>query len=100
MKSAAEPVGFAVFFGFVMLLAILGEPVMPGNGKLGILGLGRALGFLAATMFSVQAVNKRRMCGVAVLAFRVFLRSLLLSVFVRHHCSYGIASGTTHLWSG
>ena len=29
MKSAAEPVGFAVFVGFVMLFAILLQPMVP-----------------------------------------------------------------------
>src|SRR6476660_8783721 len=100
MKSAAEPVGFAVFFGFVMLLAIFGEPVISGDGKVGILGLGRALRFLASAVLPVQVVDERRMGGVAVLAFGVFLRPLLLSVVARHHCSPWKSSGTTLSRSG
>src|SRR5438128_142051 len=48
MKSAAEPVGFAVFFGFVMLLSIFMQPVVARNEPAVlvdvVLPLGRALG--------------------------------------------------------
>jgi len=56
-----------------MLLAIFGKPVMPGDGKVGILGLRRALRLLAAAVFPVKVVDERRVRGVAVLPFSVFL---------------------------
>src|SRR5262245_1435942 len=91
MKSAAELVGFAALFGLVMLLAVFGKPVVSGDREVRILGLRRTLGFFAAAMFSVQAVDECRVRGVTVLAFGVFLRSLLLPVFARHYRSFGIA---------
>jgi hypothetical protein len=92
MKSAAEPVGFAVFLGFVMLLAVFRKPVMPGDFMVGIFSLGFALRLLASAMFPVQIVDERRVRGVAMLALGVFLRPWLLPFFaLRHHCSLGIA---------
>jgi hypothetical protein len=69
MKSAAEPVGFAVFVGFVMLLPVLGEPVMSRNGATAILVLGRSFGFLAAAVPAVQAFDERGVCFCAVPIF-------------------------------
>src|SRR3954470_15341983 len=53
MKSAAEPVGFAVFFGFVMLLAVFREAVMAGDRTVGILGLRRTLRLFASAVLAV-----------------------------------------------
>jgi len=100
MKSAAEPVGFAVLFGFVMLLAVFGEPVMSSDRQIRVLGLWRALRFFAATVLSVQVVNKRRVRGVAMLSFGVFLWPRLLAFVLCHHYSSESRFGTTRSWSG
>ena len=76
-----------------------GKPVMTGDRRIGILLLRRPLRLLAATVAAVQLVDERRMRGVAVLAFGVFLRPLLLPVFACHHCSLESLFGTTDTWS-
>ena len=92
MKSAAEPVGFAVFLGFVMLLAILMEPVVARDRLVGVL-LWRALGFFAAAMPAVQAFDELGVCLVAVLSLRVVLRPLLPSFRICHvHPRWMVAS--------
>jgi hypothetical protein len=73
-----------------MLLAVFGKPVMPGDRQVGVLRLRRTLRFFAAPVFPVQPVDERRVSGVAMLAFGVFLRPLLLSLVLRHHRSLGI----------
>jgi len=88
MKSAAEPVGFAVFFGFIVLLSIFTQPVVPLNRAAVFVNvvlaltliLRRTLGLLAATVLSVNLLEELRMSPVAVLSFRVRLGALLFAV--------------------
>jgi hypothetical protein len=84
MKSAAEPVGFAVLLGFVMLLAILVEAMMPGD----------RFAFLRLDLvpIALQVLEERLMSLVAVSAFDVRLLSRFV---VRHlYLSSVMSSGT------
>jgi hypothetical protein len=92
MKSAAEPVGFAVFLGFVMLFPVFVEPVMALNRTavridvvLFLRLLWRALRFLASTMLAVQPFDELRVGFFAVLTFGVLLRTLLGAVLRLRH---------------
>src|SRR5215208_3223694 len=94
MKSAAEPVGLAVFLGFIMLLAILVEPVMALDRASVlvdvVLPLRCAFGFLASAVLPVQAFDERRMALLAMLSFGVLLRSLLDAVLRLRHESLAV----------
>jgi hypothetical protein len=85
MKSAAEPVGFAVSLGFVMLLSVLLQTMMSWNGPavdVGIvLVLWRTLRFLATAVLSVQVLDERGVGLVAVFSFSVILCALTIVVF-------------------
>ena len=69
MKSAAEPVTFAVLFGFVMLLAVFVEPVVARDGAVRVLGLGRSFGLFATAMSAMTALDEGRMRLVPVTPF-------------------------------
>jgi hypothetical protein len=87
MKSAAEPVGFTVLFGWVVLLAVFGEAVPAGLGLAELIEVVRALrrGLLVRVgMTPLQVLDDRRVCLIAVLAFRVRLRALRPIVLLRH----------------
>src|SRR6185437_8301432 len=88
MKSAAEPVGFAVLFGFVVLLTIFLEAVATWNGPAvcvdAVAALRRAFGFFAAAMFAVQPVDERGVRLVAMSRFVVRLGALLVTVALCH----------------
>jgi hypothetical protein len=84
MKSAAEPVGFAVFLGFVMLLAVFLKAMMtrgvPAFLRLDSVGI------------ALQVVEERLMSLVAVPPFDV---RLLARLVVRHlYLSSVMSSGT------
>ena len=84
MKSAAEPVGFAVFLGFIVLFPVFAQSVVPLDRLAErvdiVLTLRRALGFLTSTMLAVQPFDEGRVRLVAVLAFGVILPALLMTV--------------------
>jgi hypothetical protein len=88
MKSAAEPVGFAVFLGFVMLLAVLVEAMMSRRRSAEfvevVLSLRCYLRFLASPVPSMKTLDEFSVRLVAVLTFRVLLRALLLAFLVVH----------------
>ena len=105
MKSAAEPVGLAVLFGFVMLLAVFPETMVAANRApidVGVvLPLRRAFGVLATVMFSVEIVDKRLVRFVAVLIFRAIRRALLIVARgFRHVLLPNESSGTARLRTG
>src|SRR5581483_957098 len=84
MKSAADPVGFAVFFGFIVLLAVLRKAMVSRDRtpeRVDVLvALRRALGLLAAAVLAVQRLDERRVGLVALLSFGVRLRTALVVV--------------------
>jgi len=77
MKSAAEPVGFAVLVGFVMLFSVFLKTMTSSNWPavhVGIvLVLWRTLRFLTTAVLSVQVFDKRGVGLVAVFSFSVIL---------------------------
>jgi hypothetical protein len=91
MKSAAEPVGFAVFLGFIMLLSVLVEAVVSLDWAAVfihvVLTLRRALGLFAPAVLSVNLLEELRVGFVASLPFGVRLRALLNAtpVFILSH---------------
>src|SRR6185437_5586756 len=88
MKSAAEPVGFAVLFGFVVLLTVFLQAVTSGNRAAvcvhAVAALGRAFGFFAAAMLAMQSFDERGVRLVAMSGFVVRLSALLLTVALSH----------------
>src|SRR6266536_5997079 len=88
MKSAAEPVGFAVFLGFVMLLTVLFKAMMSTDRSAElvevVLTLGRSLRLFTSTMPPVKLLDEFRVRLVAVLTFGLFLRPLLFALSVIH----------------
>jgi hypothetical protein len=84
MKSAAEPVGFAVPVGIVMLLSVLLQTMMSLNGPavdIGIvLVLWRTLRLLATAVLFVQVFDERGVGLLAVLSFGVILCALTIVV--------------------
>src|SRR6185312_6053765 len=88
MKSAAEPVGFAILFGFVVLLTVFLQAVTSGNRAAvrvdAVAALGRAFGFFAAAMLAMQPFDERGVRLVAVSRFVVRLSALLLTVALSH----------------
>src|ERR1051325_10256076 len=88
MKSAAEPVGFAVLFGFIVLLAVLIETVVSGDRPISVVGLSRALSSLALGLRALQVLDERCVGLVSVPALDVGL--VVLLVVLRHRCPPGV----------
>jgi len=77
MKSAAEPVGFAVPIGFVMLLSVLLKTMMSVDRTavdVGVILILRGtLRLFAAAVLSMQTFDELGVGLVAVLSFGVIL---------------------------
>jgi hypothetical protein len=82
-----------------MLFTVFGEPVMTGDVELGVPALRRAFRLFASTVFPVETIDERRASGVSMLAFGVFLRTLLLALLC-HHDSLRSMFGTARGRSG